>query len=59
MRATCQESYSDVIRKIDVDLRSRDDIPALIRGLQHIYMDYHLRMLVGTGLDLLTHSNGH
>ena len=46
MRATCQESYSDVIRKIEVDLRSRDDIPALIRGLQHIYMEDHLRMLV-------------
>lgn len=46
MRATCKESYSDVIRKIEVDLRSRDDIPALIRGLQHIYMEDHLRMLV-------------
>ncbi|MFK7827360.1 MAG: hypothetical protein AB8G05_24665 [Oligoflexales bacterium] len=46
MRATCKESYSYVIRKIEVDLGSRDDIPALIRGLQHIYMEDHLRMLV-------------
>ena len=44
MRATYQESYSDVIRKIEVDLHSRDDIPALIRGLQHIYVEDHLRM---------------
>ena len=44
MRATYQESYSDVIRKIEVDLRSRDDIPALIRGLQHIYMEDHLNL---------------
>ena len=27
------------IKDIQIDARSRDDIPALLRGLQHIYTD--------------------
>ncbi|MFK7826178.1 MAG: hypothetical protein AB8G05_18640, partial [Oligoflexales bacterium] len=45
MRATCKESYSYDTMKLKVDLGSSDDIPALIRGLQHIYMEDHPRML--------------
>lgn len=31
------------IAKIEFDLKSRDDIPKILRGLQHVYMDVALR----------------
>ena len=31
------------IEDIELDLRSRDDIPALLLGLQHLYADGHFR----------------
>ncbi|MBU2760885.1 hypothetical protein HF673_19420 [Acidithiobacillus thiooxidans] len=31
------------ISAIQLDLKSRDDIPRLLRGLQHIYMQPELR----------------
>ena len=31
------------ISKMKFDLRSRDDIPTILRGLQHLYIDLSLR----------------
>jgi hypothetical protein len=31
------------ISQIKFDLKSRDDIPKILRGLQHLYMDIPLR----------------
>jgi len=46
MRSTqkMQPALGDpVIADIKIDLRSRDDIPALLLGLQHIYCDTETR----------------
>ena len=32
------------VSKVRFDLKSRDDIPKMLRGLQHLYMDVPLRM---------------
>jgi len=34
------------ISKINFDLKSRDDIPKILRGLQHLYMDVALRTAI-------------
>jgi len=31
------------VSKVKFDLKSRDDIPKILRGLQHLYMDLALR----------------
>ena len=31
------------VSKVKFDLKSRDDIPKILRGLQHLYMDLGLR----------------
>ena len=37
------------VSKIIFDARSRDDIPKILRGLQHLYTDTTLRQLLGHG----------
>ena len=39
------------IEKIELDLKSRDDIPALLLGLQHLYADEHFRSRLFALLD--------
>ena len=34
------------ISKMKFDLKSRDDIPKILRGLQHLYMDMALRTTI-------------
>src|ERR1035441_166610 len=34
------------ISKMKFDLKSRDDIPKILRGLQHLYMDLELRTTI-------------
>ena len=37
------EFGEDAIGEIDIDAKSRDDIPALLRGIQHIYTNRQIR----------------
>ena len=39
------------ISKMKFDLKSRDDIPKILRGLQHLYMDVALRTTIFELLD--------
>lgn len=43
MRIAELKSYKNIIGNIQLDLKSRDDIPKIIKGLQHIYLTDDLR----------------
>jgi transposase, IS5 family len=44
---TAQMELGEIdVSQIKFDLRSRDDIPKILRGLQHLYMNEELRQSV-------------
>ena len=54
MRAIFEQQLelgSTPIEKIQLDPKSRDDMPAVLRGIQHIYMDRDTRTQIFAILD--------